>query len=774
MFNRLIPYRFLWLGFALPAFTAGAEEAATPQTKLETVEIVADTPSGGEGMASKFIPAHVQTVAAEQLDKAQSTSLAEYMNRYLSGVVVNDAQNNPLQPDVQYRGFTASPLLGLPQGLAVYVNGVRFNEMFGDTVNWDLVPEGAVDQMALHSGSNAVYGLNAIGGAISMRTKTGFSSPGHQIEVSGGSWGRHTEELRSGGNDGSFAYFMDIKNFQEDGWRDFSPSDAKQGFGTLSWRGEKSALNLNLAATDNVLIGNGALPIQLAKQDYNAIFTHPDQTINRLFLASLDGNTWLTDQIELSGNAYYRQNRTRTFNGDDTDFEECTLPANAGFLCEDAGVDEEVVVDVSGNPVAEDDAVESATTNTSHTLQRAFGGTLQTAFNQDVFNMANRFVLGASYDRGRTHFSSDTELGALTDDRGVARSGILVEESRVRLHTRTTHYGIYLTDTLHVTEQWTVTAGGRYNWSFMKLSDRHGQELSGNHKFDRFNPTVGMTYEFAPEVTAYGSYSEATRAPTAMELSCADPDAPCKLPNAFVSDPPLKQVVANSWEAGLRGDVDRWVGAGNRLHWNVGFFHTVSHDDIIFISSGALANQGFFDNVGDTRRMGYELGLNGQLWDRWRFNANYTFLDATFQNGFLVSSPNNPSADADGNIQVGKGDRIPLLPRHSLKLGADVDVLNDVTVGADMQLTSNRVFRGDEANLNSKLGGFAVFNLRGEYRVHKNLSLFGRLDNVFDRKFKNFGMYGEADNVLGDSFTDRRFVGVGAPRAGWVGIRLSM
>ncbi|HLF96180.1 MAG TPA: TonB-dependent receptor [Methylococcaceae bacterium] len=758
----------------MPAITAHAEEPALSQTRLETVEIVADTPAGGEGVDVKRIPTHVETVSAEQLDQAQSTSLADYMNRYLGSVVVNDAQNNPLQPDVQFRGFTASPLLGLPQGLAVYVNGVRFNEMFGDTVNWDLVPEGAVDRMALHSGSNAVYGLNAIGGAIAMRTKTGFSAPGHQIEVSGGSWGRHTEELQSGWNDGTFGYFIDVKSFQEDGWRDFSPSDARQAFGTLSWRGEESALNLNLAATDNVLLGNGAVPVQLASQDRNGIFTHPDQTINRLFLASLDGNTWLTDRIELSGNAYFRQNRTKTFNGDDTDFEECALAGNAGLLCEDAGPDEEVVIDVNGNPVADDDAVESATANTSRTLQRAFGGTVQAAFNQDVFDMGNRFVVGAAYDRGRTHFSADTELGALTADRGVTQSGILVDASRVRLHTRTTHYGVFFTDTLDVTDQLTVTAGGRYNWSFLKLGDRHGDELNGNHKFDRFNPTAGLTYAFAPEIAFYGSYSEATRAPTAMELSCANPDDPCKLPNAFVSDPPLRQVVANSWEAGFRGDLDRWLGTGDRLHWNAGFFHTLNHDDIVFISSGALANQGFFSNVGTTRRMGFEVGLNGRVWDRVRFNANYTFLDATFQDNFLASSPNNPSADANGNIQVKAGNRIPLLPQHSLKLGTDVDVLSNVTLGADMQLTTSRVFRGDEANLNNKLGGFAVFNLHGEYRLHKHVALFGRLDNVFDRKYENFGLYGEADEVLGDSFNDPRFVGVGAPRAGWVGIRLSM
>lgn len=752
----------------LPTWSGAADD-----DHLEKVEVVADTPASQGGVARSSIPAHVQTVIAAQLDQAQSVSLAEYMNRYLSGVVVNDAQNNPLQPDVQFRGFTASPLLGLPQGLAVYVNGVRFNETFGDTVNWDLLPEGTVDQMALHSGSNAVYGLNAIGGAISLRTKTGFSAPKHELEVSGGSWGRHTEELRSGWNNGTFGYFVGIKSFQEDGWRDFSPSDAKQGSSTLSWQGDAASLNFNLAATDNVLVGNGAVPIQLLKQDGNAIFTHPDQTVNRMFLASLDGNAWLTDRVELSGTAYFRQNRSHTFNGDGSPYGECAgVP---GFLCDDGG-DGARIFDVDGNAIPDDAALEGATANTTQINQRGVGGTLQAAFNQDLLNLPNRFVLGASHDQGRTHYSADTQLGALNETRGVDLGGVLVDEPRVRLHTKVLHNGVFVTDTLNVTDKLAVTAAGRHNLSFVKLSDRYGEDLNGFHKYDRFNPSAGLTYAFVPEITAFGSYSEATRVPTPVELSCADPQKPCRLPNAFLADPPLRQVVAKTFEAGLRGDLDRLVGEAHKLHWNAGFFQTINHDDIVFLTSGSgvLNNQGFFQNVGKTLRQGYELGLNGELFQRWRFNANYTFLEATYQSDFTASSPNNPLADVNGNIHVSKGDRIPALPRHSFKVGTDVAVLEQVTLGADMQLSSDRVFRGDEANLTSKLGGFAVFNLRGEYHLHKNITLFGRLDNIFDRQYKNFGMYGNATEVLGPSYNDNRFVGVGAPRAGWVGIKLSL
>jgi iron complex outermembrane receptor protein len=756
--------------FSMATGTAAAEEPNGGAVDMKAVEVVGESPLTVTGVPVSKIPSPVQSVSSEDLDRKQSISLPDYMRRYLGSVTVNDVQNNPFQPDVQFRGFTASPLLGLPQGLAVYVNGIRFNEPFGDTVNWDLIPEGAIDRMNLHSGSNPVYGLNSLGGAISMKTKTGFSAPGHNLEVYGGSWDRHSEEISSGWNDGTFGYFVDLRSFEEAGWRDFSPTDVKQGFGTFSWQGERSNLDLTLAGNDNNLFGNGAIPAQLARLDRNAIFTHPDRTDTNLFLASLNGSTWLTDRLELSANAYFRQNRIRTFNGDDTDFEECEDEANEGLLCEEEGGEEEVAVDVNGQPIRASDAVESATNNTSRTNQQSYGGSLQLAWEEDFLGMHNRLVGGGSYDEGHVNFGSDTELATLTPSRGTVGSGIFVDESRVRVRSDVAHHGVYLSDSLSVTDQLTLTAAGRWNLSHIDLHDRYGTDLNGSHRFERFNPSGGLTYEFLPELSAYGSYSESNRAPTPVELTCADPEDPCKLPNAFVADPPLKQVTAKTWEAGLRGKFSRVLDG--KVNWNFGLFQTENLDDIIFISSGRLTSQGYFDNVGKTRRRGIELGLNGEF-ERVRLGLNYTLLEATFRTPFLANSPNNPSAE-DGVIQVEKGDNIPGLPKHMVKLYADVVVYEGVSVGADLIYNSGQYFRGDEANLNRPTAEYAVFNLRAEYRYDEHFALFGRLDNLFDERYETFGLYGEADEVLGDRFTDPRFIGVGAPRAGWVGVKLSL
>ncbi|MEQ1740692.1 MAG: TonB-dependent receptor plug domain-containing protein, partial [Methyloglobulus sp.] len=480
--RKLLPT--LCLIFANGSVLAEEQDAV----ELEAVEVVGVTPLQGSGVSADKIAANLQTVNANQLKKAQTISLSDYINRYLGSVSVNEAQNNPLQPDIYYRGFVASPLLGLPQGLSTYVNGVRFNEPFGDSVNWDLIPQGAIDSMALYPGSNPVYGLNSLGGSISIRTKTGFSAPHHQVEVYGGSWDRHSEELTTGWNNGTWGYFLDLHHFEENGWRPFSPSKADQAFGTLSWRGDKGSLDLTLGGNDNRLRGNGAAPVQLQALDRKAVFTHPDQTVTRMFFSELEGNYDLTNDIQLSGNAYFRQNRIKTFNGDDSDFAQCEIddPATAEneslYLCNDAG---ELAKDINLKPIQPGDDVEGATNNTSATQMRSRGGTLQATFNQDLFAHQNNLVVGVSYDNANVHFASDTELARLTDDRGTVGSGIFVDESKVRLHTNTSTVGVFLTDSFSITDKFTATIGGRYNYSHINMEDQYindpEKNLNGSH-----------------------------------------------------------------------------------------------------------------------------------------------------------------------------------------------------------------------------------------------------------------------------------------------------
>ncbi|MEY3880795.1 MAG: hypothetical protein RIQ94_1591 [Pseudomonadota bacterium] len=739
---------------------------------LGIVDVIGVTPLEGAGVAVSKIAANIQTVSSKQLEDTQSFSLAEYINRYLGSVSINEAQNNPLQPDIYYRGFVASPLLGLPQGLSTYVNGVRFNEPFGDTVNWDLIPEGAIDSMVLFPGSNPVYGLNTLGGAISIKTKTGFSAPKHEFEAYGGSWDRQSEELSSGWNNGTWGYFLDLHHFAEQGWRAFSPTKADQAFGTLSWRGDKGSLDLTLGGNDNKMNGNGAAPIQLQQQDRSAVFTHPDQTTNRMFFSELAGSYDVANNIEVSGNAYFRQNRISTFNGDNSDYEACE--DDPALLCDSDG---SVVEDTNLKEVTANPAVEGATNNTSQTNMRARGGTLQSVFSHDLFNHENNLTVGSSYDYAATHFSSDTELGSLTGNRGTTQSGIYVDESRVRLHTNTSTFGLYLTDSFSITKDLTATIAGRYNYIHINMEDMYINDvknLNGSHTFDRLNPSAGLTYQIRDNLGVYGSYSESSRVPSPMELSCADPMAPCKLPNSFVADPPLEQVVAKTWEGGFRGDLDELLGKGG-LNWNLGFFHTMNNNDIIFTRSGGIASQGYFSNVGQTRRYGIESGSTinyPEVFSRiddWHFSTNYTYLNAQFMDGFDVQNP----LDENQTVAVSSGDRIPGIPKNIYKAALSVDLWKKISLGFDGLYSGDRYFRGDEANNNPQLSGYWVFNSTAEYKVTKNFSVFGKLNNVFDTNYNSFGVYGNASEVL-PGYNDGRFVSPGAPRAGWIGIRLTL
>ncbi len=759
------------LGTALLVFGAAQGEQSyaegeTPEPEtLTEVEVVGTTPTHGVGLPLDKIPANWQTASGEDIERTKSVDITEFLNRNIGSVTINEAQGNPLQPDVQYRGFVAGPLLGLPQGLAVYQNGVRVNEVFGDTVNWELIPNVAINSINLIAGSNPLFGLNTLGGAISVQTKNGFINPGTFIgQVSGGSFGRIQTQAESGGNNGALGYFVALNYFTEDGWRDASPSDLGNAYGSLGWRGEASTLDFSFTWGDSDLTGNGPAPVELLAMDRSAIFTSPDITKNNLLFYILEGSHWLNENTLISANGFYRSNDVDAFNGDATPFEACN-PPNAAFLCEEDDPTTPIE-DQNGNPIP---ASFDAINNTSTTEQDSYGGTLQTTLLNDLFDRENQFIFGGSYGEGSADFRSVVEAAMLNADRSTTRTNIFIPDETTALDTRRRNGSLYVTDTLALTEKLALTLSGRYNNTQIKIRDETGLEprLNGDHTFERFNPAAGATYQYRPDLGFYGGYTESARAPTPVELTCSDPDAPCRLPNAFLADPPLDQVVAKTFEVGARGDL------GPAVEWKVDGFHIVNNDDIIFVSTGgATANQGFFDNVGDTKRVGMELGLNGVV-QRLTWFVDYTFLDATFQDRFVVSSPNHPLADANGDIQVQSGDRIPSIPQHNLKLGGDVAILPNLSIGGDFLYAGDQFLRGDEANLLQPIDGYVVVNLRGEWVFYQDASVFFKVNNLFNADYETFGLLGEPDEVF-PSFSNPRFLTPGAPIGGWIGLRIKI
>ena len=234
-----------------------------------------------------------------------------------------------------------------------------------------------------------------------------------------------------------------------------------------------------------------------------------------------------------------------------------------------------------------------------------------------------------------------------------------------------------------------MTASGRFNNVAVDIDDHLGTSLDGTHTFSRFNPSAGAVYRASDAVSLFARYSESNRAPTAAELSCADPDEPCRVSNAFVSDPPLEQAVARSVEAGLRG---RWSGGGGsrQLTWSAAAYRTRIADDILFIASPKLIGTGYFQNAGDTSRVGVEVELNGRV-ARFDWYASYGLVEATFESPLELpgSDEANDAATEDGAIVVEPGDRLPGIPRHSFKAG----VRQGITRTWDVALARHRSSR---------------------------------------------------------------------------------
>ena len=768
---------FFTAAMALVSLAVASAERAPTSSDAETIEVFASAPSGPAHARAQQAPANVQSLDARALARPGTRSVTDGLQD-LGSVFVTDATGSGFQPDVYYRGYSISPLLGLPQGLSMYQDGVRINEVFGDTVNFDLVPLIALSRADLIPGSNPVFGRNTLGGALALTTKTGFDAPGTGVQASLGDYRHGGVGAEYGIAGPSMALYLAGEAYEEPGWRQDQHSRAARLFTRGTWRPDADTqLDLSFTGADNRLRGNGATPIELLDRDgRGAVFTKYDQTRPRLAFVNLWGSRRMPRDVTVSAGTYFRRNHTGTFNGDGTEFEACSDPANVDdggnpFLCEpeDDGA-EEVVEDLDGEPVVADPSNDSATRNRSRTEQRAYGASAQI----EVVLGAHRVVAGLGADLGDIRFDSDTELARLNARRSTAGSGVRVADTVVDVHADNDSLGVYLMDTWRLDGRLELTFAGRFDRTVIELRDQVPDgDLSGRHRYARFNPMVGAAYTLGSGWTAFGSAGRTTRVPTPVELTCANPDDPCRLPNGFVDDPPLDEVRTRTVELGLRH-------RGPRLSGSMAVFDAVSDDDILFITDGESTNTGFFDNVGKTRRRGVELAAQLPLRGGWSVGVQYTALVAEFRRDFLVSSPNHPVRDpgdpgqpAAATREVHKGDRIPLIPRQQARATLG---WSHPTFALELEVLGrgDSRYRGDESNEDpERLDGFVIANLDASWTPRPGIELYAGVDNVFDRDVETFGVYGEADDVLGDDFEDaRRFVGPGAPRLFETGVRL--
>ncbi len=745
-----------------------------PTVRLPDIDVVGSTPLLGSGVNRDQVPAQTYVLTPGDIQRTGIPDLTGTLNTNIPSINLNDSSGNPFQPDVLFRGFLASPVEGEAEGLAVYVNGARFNDPFGDTVNWDLIPSQAIDRVNVE-GSNPVYGLNALGGSIAVKLKNGFTYHGGELTGYGGSFGRAAALFQYGAESQNTSAYVTGDFIQDNGWRYTSQSQLRQIYADLGWRGPLAEAHFSILGADNDLQNPGATPVQILAVNRAQQYTAPNVVRNKYLQLNLNGSYDISDLTSVQGLAYYSNLSQRLINGVTVDFEQCA--DGSGFLCTEDG---DYYTDRAGNPIPDYlNGGPYSGNNFQGTDTNAFGAGIQVSDHHDVFGLPNHLVVGASVDAGDTLFDGHEELGGIDPNLFFLGPGITIDQADlsiapVRLATTNRYYGLFFTDLLNVTPRLSLSLSGRFNNADISLHDKLGTALNGGHAYNRFNPGVGLTYKVLPGLSAFVSYSEANRAPTPTELSCASITSPCQLPNFFLGDPNLKQVVAHTVELGVRGRLPSvW---GGKLVWNVDYFHTNSDDDIIFESS-LVQGLDFFQNVGLTRRQGIEANLNyarGPL----SLTLGYAYTDATFQVPLTLDSPTNPGADANGQIHVVPGDHLPGIPTHRLKFVVNYGVTPRWTIGASGVLATGQYFFGDEANLNKKLGGYVVLNLNTSYRVTDHIQLFGLITNTFNAKYETYGTYGPLNPfpvsfIPGGAITDARVESPAPPIAGYGGVRVT-
>jgi outer membrane receptor protein involved in Fe transport len=796
------------------------------------VDVIAATPLAGGDLSLEEMPTPVQTATREDLTTSGALDLSDFLNRRLSGVNINENQENPFQPDLNYRGYTASPLLGTPEGISVYMDGVRLNQPFGDVVAWDLIPRIAISEVSLVPGSNPLFGLNALGGAVSIETKDGRSKPGTAIEVYGGSFGRRAVDFEHGGiNAKGLNWYVAGNLLHDDGWRIKSSSDVRQVFSKLGWQGAKTAIGLSFAYAENYLTGNGLQEQRLLAKDYASGYTYGDTTTNRSPFFNLSARHAASSALTFSGNAYFRYIRADTVNPNlntnsldesvyqptAADQAALTAAGYTGFPTSGANASNtpfpywRCIAQALqfSEPIEKCDAV----IITSYTKQNNYGLSGQLTWFASPGGHRNQLTVGSGWDRSSLTFQQSTQFGYLNpdytttpvnafEDGSTNQNGTPVD-TRVYLHGLPQIWSIYATDTLSI-GNWSFTVSGRYNRATINNRDRIDPgggpgSLDGQYVFDRFNPSAGVTFSPTRFMNLYASYAESSRAPTSIELGCADPNNPCNLPNELAGDPPLQQVVTRTFEAGVRSR-----DGESRLSWSAGWFRATNYNDLLFVTSDVTGN-GYFKNFGQTLRQGAEVHLSGRI-NRLTLGGNYTFLRATYESTETVDGSSNSTNDSasggspgmDGVIEIQPGDRIPLIPQHMFKAFADAQITRKLSADLDFIAVTSSYARGNENNQSQPDGiyylgqgtspGYGVVNLGARYQLQKHFQIFVRINNLLDHHYYTAAQLGPTGFTNQGTFIARpfpadaagnyplvhaTFYAPGAPMGAWGGMRVS-
>ncbi|MBE7941404.1 MULTISPECIES: TonB-dependent receptor [Ramlibacter] len=750
------PAAAVLLFLALQQTAAHAQDEDRVHT-LQPVEVIHRTPLAGLDVPLSQYPGNAQQADDAAIERAGAATLGDFLSRRFAGVASNEVQGNPYQVDLTYRGQRLSPVLGTPQGLSVWFDGVRINQPLGDVVSWDLLPEAAIASVALVPGSNPLYGLNTLGGAIVLSAKSGWTHPGTEAEVSAGSFGRRRVELSHGRrfDDGWHAYVA-ASRWQEDGWRDASRSQLGNLYLKAGRQQGEDGWSVSLLDAASRLGGNGLLSDSLAAVDRAAFYTGPDSTRAEDRMLTLQGTQGLGGGLRLSLLGWHREGTRDALTGDIDDDWRQWLQACAG----------QAATPACSNPSDPGYVSVNAQLNRSHTRQSETGIALQGSQTLGPHQLA--FGVDASASRiAYTQSAQPAIFDAARLAQPLAGSGPLPQAS---LDGRVARWGAFAAAEIALARGTQLSASLR--WDTARTRNTLGApdpQPAESFRYGKLNPGLGLTHALSPRLTAFASAMQGTRVPTALELGCADPAHPCVLPTGLQSDPYLKPVVARTLEAGLRAE------PLPALKLSGAVFHTASRDDIVFLRS-SVSQAGYFANVDRTRRDGAELGASWKQ-GALELQANASWLRATYGAPLVLPGPLSTPQQPN---QVGPGSPIAGMPRQTLKLSVDWRATPVLALGLDLQANGSQVVAGNEGGSQPELGrlpGFALLHARARWKLGERLQAWVRVANLTDRRSASFAS-GNLDLFPGGQVLQAgaqpaaaRFIAPGAPRSFAAGLR---
>jgi outer membrane receptor protein involved in Fe transport len=758
--------------------------AVSPLSSAPATTVAPDSSAGGGSAAAgtgvdgglappATVPSAVTNVTDTQIEREGTSSVQQALQQNVPGIILSDAAGNPMRAEVSYRGFDASPVSGRSQGLAVYQNGVRINEAFGDPGQWDVLPSNAIASLSVVS-NNPSFGLNAVGGAVSILMKDGFSYQGAEVDVMAGSFGRVQVGVQAGASSGNASVYVAAEGIKEDGFRDFSESEIKRFYGDIGLKGSMAELHFSLTAAKNEFGATAAAPIELLQRSWSNTFTSPQTTNLEVFMPTISGTVKATNTLTFSGVGYYRSYKNAVVDGNVTELEECD-DNGVERLCSDDD-DNFIRNAVTGELLEADDFPEPlGSIERLNTKSESWGGVIEGQEKSPLFGRPNVLIAGVSYDHGTSNYRTSSELGQLGPSYVVTGSGVTIRDEENELAPRdldseNTYWGLYFSNALDVTDRLTVTVGGRYNNATIELHDNTNlfPNLNATNTYERFNPQAGLNYKLMRGLSVFGGYSESNRAPTPAELGCAEEANPCLIESFLTDDPPLKQVVGRTAEVGLRG---QGTYMGGQFTWGAGLFRTLASDDIlpVTVTNAGGASRIFFVNAGDTLRQGAELSATYET-RRWNVYGSYAFVDATLD---TCDDPSGQCAFLEA------GDRLPGIPRHRFKMGFDYWLTSKWKFGADVIASSNSPYFPNEVSedegLNAFLPGYTRVDLHTSYDITDNIQVYGLVKNLFNQKYGLYGTYFEFDEVpdlSGPGFTDARTMSPSMPFAAYGGVKV--